>query len=135
MDLFDRRILARLSRQLPLEGDEHLLDFEVGTTRPYGWLPPPFPNQFPENARVEMAASDRALYFQVHSKSHRAEVARVPWARMATFGPFQAEGRWKRWSLKGRMSDGLPVQVSLNGRPRPSMVAVLAELIPAEDQP
>ena len=135
MGLFDGRFLDRLSRQLPLAEGEELLDYDVGTTRPYGLLPPPFPNQFPENGRVQIAISDQALYFRVESRTYKGEAARIPWERMATFGVDKAEGKWKRWSLKGEMFSGLPLQVSLTGRPRPTMVAALAELIPSENEP
>jgi hypothetical protein len=136
VDLFDRRIIGRLSRQLPLASGEELLDFEIGTTRPFGYLPAPFPNQFPENARVEMAVSDRALYFRVQSKSYKGDTARIPWDRVATFGIHKGEGKWKRWSLKGELANGETIQVSLLGRPRPSMLTTLARLVdPVADAP
>lgn len=130
MDFFDRRILTRLAGQLPLVTGEELLDFEVGTTRPLSALPPPFPADFGENARVEVAVSERALYFRVNSKTYKGDAARVPWDRVATFGPYKApEGKWKRWSLKGTLTNGQPIQVTLLGKPRPSMVTRLSELV------
>jgi len=138
VDIFDRRILRRLSGQVPLAPGEELLDFEVGTTRPLSALPPPFPAQFPENARVELGASERALYIRVLSKSYRGDVAVLPWDRIATFGVHKAEGKWRRWSLLGTQTSGEPLQVTLLGRPRPSMVATLANLVdprPLPDRP
>ncbi len=129
MDFLDRRILTRLSRQLPLADGEELLDFDIGTTRPYGLMPPPWPNEFPENARVEIAVSDLALYFRVESKTYKGDTARLPWEQVESLGLEKADGKWKRWSLKGELVSGTTIHVSLEGRPRPSMLTTLAELV------
>ena len=132
MDLLDRRIARRIAARLPLAPGEEVLDFDVGTNRPVGRLPPPFPPGFDEHAQVEVAATTRALYLLVRSRSYPGEVVRLEWGRLASFGPHRAEGRWRRWSLRGELRDGTPVVVCLGGRPRRSMVATLAEHVEAD---
>ncbi len=139
MDMFDRRLLRKLASQLPLEDGEKLLDFDRGSLRPVATLPPPFPADLAqqENGRVELGASDRALYLRLKSKTYReGEVARIPWSRLASFGPHRAKGNWKRWSFAGESTNGHAIVVSIDGSPRSSMVEVVARYVdppPAED--
>jgi hypothetical protein len=129
VDLLDRRIARRLGRLLPLADGEDILDFDIGVNRPYGAMPPPLPATVDEQARVEVVATPAALYLRVTSRSRRdGSLARVPWEELATFGPYKAEGRYRRWSLRGSLTDGTPLAVTLTGRPRASLLQTLAGL-------
>ncbi|HET9691022.1 MAG TPA: hypothetical protein VFP61_07700 [Acidimicrobiales bacterium] len=128
MDLLDRRIARRLARDLGL-AEADVVDFEIGTSRPLVALPHPLPTDLAEQAQVEVVLTVDALHLRVVSRSHRGEATALPWARVRTFGAAKAEGRWRRWSLRGELSGPTEaVVVSLTGRPRPSFLLALADL-------
>ena len=128
MDLFDRRIARRLERDLGL-ADGEVVDFEIGTSRPLVALPRQFAATEAEQARIEVVLTEAAMHLRVMSRTNKGAAVALPWRRVAWFGPHKADGRWKRWSLRGELTGPAePLAVSLGGRPRPSFVGALTDL-------